>query len=134
MPSCSRRPSSSAAPRARPAAARLHARRAQGDQGYPWPGNIRELENRINGAVIMAEGKYIAVDDLGLPAWRARDLDWLNLRVARQRAESEAIRQALALSGGNISRTAELLGITRPTLYDLLEKNSINVPERAAEG
>jgi len=104
-------------------------------QSYPWPGNIRELENRINGAVIMTEGKYIGVDDLGFPdGGTARGGEFLNLRVARQRAESEAIRQALAVSGGNLSRAAELLGITRPTLYDLLEKNEIAVPERAAEG
>jgi two-component system, NtrC family, response regulator len=101
--------------------------------GYPWPGNIRELENRVNGAVIMTEGKYVSVDDLGLPSGGGSDLSWLNLRVARQRAESEAIRQALALSGNNISRTAELLGITRPTLYDLLDKNQITVPERTAD-
>jgi len=104
-------------------------------QTYPWPGNIRELENRINGAVIMAEGKYIGVDDLGLPDnGTVRGGEFLNLRVARQRAESEAIRQALAVSGCNLSRAAELLGITRPTLYDLLEKNEIAVPERTAEG
>jgi two-component system NtrC family response regulator len=102
-------------------------------QTYPWPGNIRELENRISGAVIMAEGKQITVEDLGLPL-RADDVAWLNLREVRQRAERDAIRQALAVSGGNLSRTAELLGITRPTLYDLLEKNQIAVPERAAEG
>jgi two-component system NtrC family response regulator len=102
-------------------------------QAYPWPGNIRELENRINGAVIMAEGKYIGADDLGLPM-DAPDLEWLNLRSARQRAESGAIRQALAVASGNLSRAAELLGITRPTLYDLLDKNGITVPERAAEG
>jgi two-component system, NtrC family, response regulator len=102
-------------------------------QAYPWPGNIRELENRINGAVIMAEGKYIGADDLGLSAGTA-DMEWLNLRSARQRAESDAIRQALAVAGGNLSKAAELLGITRPTLYDLLDKNGINVPERAAEG
>jgi two-component system NtrC family response regulator len=104
-------------------------------QVYPWPGNIRELENRISGAVIMAEGKYISVDELGLPSDSgAPPGEFLNLRAARQRAESEAIRQALAVSGGNLSRSAELLGITRPTLYDLLEKNGIAVPERAAEG
>ena len=104
-------------------------------QAYPWPGNIRELENRINGAVIMAEGKYIGVEDLGLPAKDGdRNHEFLNLRVARQRAETEAIRQALAVSAGNLSRAAELLGITRPTLYDLLEKNDIAVPERTAEG
>jgi two-component system NtrC family response regulator len=83
--------------------------------------------------VIMTEGKYVSVEDLGLPADGGSDMAWLNLRIARQRAESEAIRQALAIAGGNISRTAELLGITRPTLYDLLEKNQILVPERNAE-
>ena len=103
-------------------------------ESYAWPGNIRELENRVNGAVIMTEGKYVSVEDLGLPSGGGADLAWLNLRVARQRAESEAIRQALALSSYNISRTAELLGITRPTLYDLLEKNAIVVPERTTEG
>jgi two-component system NtrC family response regulator len=102
-------------------------------QTYPWPGNIRELENRISGAVIMAEGKHITVEDLGLPT-RGEDVTWLNLREVRQRAERDAIRQALAVSAGNLSRTAELLGITRPTLYDLLDKNQIAVPERAAEG
>jgi two-component system NtrC family response regulator len=104
-------------------------------QAYPWPGNIRELENRINGAVIMAEGKYISLEDLGLPAGgEAAGAEFLNLRSARQRAETEAIRQALAVAAGNLSRAAELLGITRPTLYDLLDKNDIAVPERAAEG
>jgi two-component system NtrC family response regulator len=102
-------------------------------QTYPWPGNIRELENRISGAVIMAEGKHITVEDLGLPT-QGEDVTWLNLREVRQRAERDAIRQALAVSGANLSRTAELLGITRPTLYDLLEKNQIAVPDRAAEG
>jgi two-component system NtrC family response regulator len=122
--------------------AREHSRNVRGFtpealraiESYPWPGNIRELENRINGAVIMTEGKYVSVDDLGLPALDGGDMAWLNLRVARQRAETEAIRQALALSNNNISRTAELLGVTRPTLYDLLQKNSIEVLERGTEG
>jgi len=103
-------------------------------QAYPWPGNIRELENKVNSAVIMAEGKYIGIKELELAEVAGRGVDWLNLRAVRQRAESDAIRQALALSHGNLSRAAELLGITRPTLYDLLEKNSINVADRAAEG
>ena len=55
-------------------------------------------------------------------------------RVDQLRAESDAIRQALAVAAGNLSRAAELLGITRPTLYDLVEKNGITVPDRAAEG
>ncbi len=121
--------------------AREHSRNVRGFapealkaiEGYPWPGNIRELENRINGAVIMTDGKYVSVEDLGLPAIEGGETGWLNLRVARQRAEAEAIRQSLALSGNNISRTAELLGVTRPTLYDLLEKNAIVVPERTGE-
>ncbi len=66
-------------------------------QDYPWPGNIRELENRINGAVIMAEGKQVTVADLGLADGGA-DTECLNLRTARQRAESQAIRRALALA------------------------------------
>jgi two-component system NtrC family response regulator len=106
----------------------------QAIRAYPWPGNIRELENRVNGAVIMTEGKYVTVEDLGLPAEGEADLEWLNLRVARARAEKEAITQALAITGFNLSRTAELLGITRPTLYDLLGKNGIAVPEKTAEG
>jgi two-component system NtrC family response regulator len=101
-------------------------------QAYSWPGNIRELENRVNGAVIMTEGKYVSEADLGLPGETGSDLSWLNLRLARQRAEQEAIRQALAVAGWNLSRAAELLGITRPTLYDLLEKNEISVPERTS--
>jgi two-component system, NtrC family, response regulator len=102
-------------------------------QSYPWPGNIRELENRISGAVIMAEGKYVSVEDLGLPL-AGSDLDWLNLREVRQRAEKEAVSQALALSGSNLSRTAELLGITRPTLYDLLAKFDLRASEAGATG
>jgi two-component system NtrC family response regulator len=105
----------------------------KGIEGYPWPGNIRELENRVNGAVIMTDGKYVSVEELGLPGDGGSDMSWLNLRAARQLAESEAIRQALALSGNNISRTAELLGITRPTLYDLMDKNQIIVPERTPD-
>ena len=100
-------------------------------ESYPWPGNIRELENRISGAVIMAEGKYVGVEDLGLPLPDS-NLDWLNLREVRQRAEREAVKQALALSGSNLSRTAELLGITRPTLYDLLEKFDLRPTEASA--
>jgi two-component system NtrC family response regulator len=121
--------------------AREHSRNVRGFapealkaiEGYPWPGNIRELENRINGAVIMTEGKYVSVEDLGLPGLEGGEMTWLNLRLARQRAEAEAIRQALAVTGNNVSRTAELLGVTRPTLYDLLEKNQIVVPERTIE-
>jgi two-component system NtrC family response regulator len=116
--------------------ARRHARSLRGFapdairalQDYRWPGNIRELENKINGAVIMAEGRHVTAADLGLSDG-AGETEYLNLRVARQRAECQAIRRALAISAGNLSRAAELLGITRPTLYDLMEKNSLSAAD-----
>ncbi len=88
---------------------------------YPWPGNVRELENRVNAAAIMAEGKLVSAEDLTLEEPGA-EATILTLREVRQRAESEAIHRALAISGGNLSRAAELLGVSRPTLYDLLER------------
>ena len=91
---------------------------------YAWPGNVRELENRIKGAVIMAEGKQVDAADLGLADHTTGESP-LNLREVRQIAETRAIREALVRTSGNISRAAELLGITRPTLYDLLGKYSI---------
>ncbi len=94
-----------------------------GIQNYHWPGNVRELENKIKGAVIMAEGKQITASDLGLA-----DVDIappnLNLRVVRRHAETQAIKRAMVYASGNISRAAKLLGITRPTLYDLLENTT----------
>ena len=91
---------------------------------YAWPGNVRELGNRVNAAAIMAEGAMITAADLALePA--AGDAAMLSLREVRQRAESAAVERALALAGGNISKAAELLGVTRPTLYDLMERTSI---------
>jgi two-component system, NtrC family, response regulator len=94
-------------------------------QAHTWPGNVRELENRIKGAVIMAEGVVVTAGDLGLKD-PGEDPEYLNLRVARQRAEVQAARQALAVARGNLSRAAELLGVTRPTLYDLIERHHID--------
>lgn len=94
-------------------------------QAHSWPGNVRELENRIKGAVIMAEGAVVSAKDLDLRD-PGDDPEYLNLRVARQRAEIQAVRQALAVTKGNLSRAAEMLGVTRPTLYDLLEKYGID--------
>jgi two-component system NtrC family response regulator len=93
-------------------------------QAHRWPGNVRELENRIKGAVIMGEGAVVTAADLGLQD-PGDDPEYLNLRVARRQAEAQAVRQALAVGRGNVSRAAELLGVTRPTLYDLLEKYCI---------
>ncbi|MGH8309040.1 MAG: PEP-CTERM-box response regulator transcription factor [Steroidobacteraceae bacterium] len=97
-------------------------------QAHRWPGNVRELENRIKGAVIMAEGAVVTANDLGLQD-PGDDPEYLNLRVARQRAEAQAVRQALAMARGNLSRASELLGVTRPTLYDLLEKHHIEASQ-----
>jgi two-component system, NtrC family, response regulator len=90
---------------------------------YSWPGNVREMENKIKAAVIMAEGKFVTARDLGLVINSTPPS--LNLRVVRQKAETLAIRQALTRTGGNVSKAAEVLGITRPTLYDLLQKYEI---------
>ncbi len=88
-------------------------------EAYDWPGNIRELENKIKRAVIMSESRNIDNEDLGLSDELALSI---NLRSARQKAEINAINTALSIADGNISAGAKLLGITRPTLYDLLKK------------
>ena len=95
-------------------------------EAYSWPGNVRELENKIKGAVIMADGKQVTAADLGLDGTEGKDGMSLNLREVRQRAESKAIRIALMKNFGNISRAAEQLGVTRPTLYDLLSKYGLS--------
>jgi len=95
-------------------------------EAYSWPGNVRELENKIKGAVIMADGKQVTAADLGLDGVQERSEASLNLREVRQHAESKAIRIALMKNFGNISRAAEQLGVTRPTLYDLLNKYGLS--------
>jgi two-component system NtrC family response regulator len=97
-------------------------------QAHQWPGNVRELENRIKAAVIMAEGSVVTCADLNLHDPDA-DPEHLNLRIARHKAEVQATRQALAVAGGNLSRAAEILGITRPTLYDLLARHHIDATQ-----
>lgn len=87
---------------------------------WPWPGNVRELENRVKRAVIMAEGQRLTAADLELAA--APDDGALTLKAVREAADRQAIRRALARSDGNISLTARLLGISRPTLYDLMKQ------------
>lgn len=90
---------------------------------HKWPGNIRELQNKLKSAVIMAEGSHIHAGDMDL---LVRDdgpsIDTLNLREVREHAESRAIRNAFLVAEHNMSKTAELLGVTRPTLYSLIDK------------
>ncbi len=93
-------------------------------QAYAWPGNVRELENKVKSAVIMAEGPLVTAADLGLADASGGEL-LFNLKEVRARAERQAILQALALSENNVSRAAELLGVSRPTLYDLMDRYGI---------
>lgn len=88
--------------------------------GWPWPGNVRELENRVKRAVIMADGKLVTTADLDLGG--GDEPEALNIKSAREQSDKRMIRHALARTEGNISNTAKLLGISRPTLYDLLKQ------------
>ncbi|MBB5684427.1 PEP-CTERM-box response regulator transcription factor [Sphingobium boeckii] len=93
---------------------------------WGWPGNVRELENRMKRAVIMADGKMVGAADLDLPSSAPDEGNVINLKAAREGADRKAIRRALARSEGNISNTAKLLGISRPTLYDLLKQYDLH--------
>jgi two-component system NtrC family response regulator len=93
-------------------------------QGYSWPGNVRELENRIKRAVIMAEGNKISPADLELGSQTVRD-EHMNLKMAREALEKEMILKALSKNKDNVTRAAEALGISRPTLYELMDKLEI---------
>jgi two-component system NtrC family response regulator len=91
-------------------------------ENYSWPGNVRELENRVKRAVIMAEHKQINAGDLELDGTSPDELATFNLREIRDRGDRQAIVRALGHVSGKVSQAAELLGISRPTMYDLLRK------------
>ncbi len=93
---------------------------------WRWPGNVRELENRVKRAVIMAEGKLVGAADLDLADTGQAEDNALNLKAAREVADRRVIRHALARCEGNISNTAKLLGVSRPTLYDLLKQYDLH--------
>ena len=92
--------------------------------GWGWPGNVRELENRVKRAVIMADGKRVTAADLDLNG--PVDAVEPTLRAVREAADRGAIRRAMARSDGNISSASRLLGISRPTLYDLLKSYDLH--------
>ncbi|WP_448565093.1 PEP-CTERM-box response regulator transcription factor [Thalassotalea ganghwensis] len=97
-------------------------------KNHRWPGNIRELQNKVKSSVIMAIGTQVTAMDLGFFDHVDQSLELsLNLRQVREEAESLAIQKAYALADGNMSKTAELLGVTRPTLYSLIEKYSLSI-------
>ncbi|WP_371375701.1 PEP-CTERM-box response regulator transcription factor [Thalassotalea aquiviva] len=96
-------------------------------KAHHWPGNIRELQNKVKSAAIMAQTPQVTAIDLGFMTEvnDDRELYDFNLRMVREKAESKAVEQAFALAEGNMSKTAELLGVTRPTLYGLVDKYKI---------
>jgi two-component system, NtrC family, response regulator len=93
---------------------------------HPWPGNVRELENLVKRAVVMIDGPLLSAADLGF-ATVGEEPQSLTIRDARARAEREALQLALAQAGSNLSKAAKLLGISRPTLYDLMQQHQIGL-------
>jgi|TARA_B110000438_G_scaffold303609_1_gene365951 two-component system NtrC family response regulator len=97
-------------------------------KGHKWPGNIRELQNKVKSSVIMTTGTQVTAIDLGFFDNQDKSFELsLNLRVVREQAESIAIQKAYAISEGNMSKAADLLGVTRPTLYSLIEKYELKI-------
>ena len=96
-------------------------------ESHSWPGNVREMENCVRRAVIMADGSQIGVNDLGLQSPSVK-FEPVNLRQARDEAERIAVTKVLGRVGGNIAEAAQLLGISRPTLYDLIKRHGLKQP------
>jgi len=92
---------------------------------YAWPGNVRELENKIKRAVIMADAAQITPEELELDA-SGKEIFPFNLREVRDEADRRAVLRALSYVNGNIAQAAELLGVSRPTLYDIMKKQNIS--------
>lgn len=100
---------------------------------YAWPGNVREMINKVKRATIMADGKRITSKDLELPGSEQPGASHLNLRQVREQAERRAVLQALQTSGFNMTQASRLLGVTRPTLYNLTDKYKIDTSAEASE-
>jgi len=83
------------------------------------------MENRIKGAVVTADQPVVSAEDLGLGDFSGAQLEVITLKAARDLAERDALARALAVAEGNVSRVAELLGVTRPTVYDLMSKHDL---------
>ena len=102
-------------------------------EAHAWPGNVREMENCIRRAIIMTDGSQIGVVDLGLQAVSVRP-EPLNLRQVRDEAERLAVAKALSRVDGNIAEAAQLLGVSRPTLYDLIKRHGLRQPAEMKVG
>jgi two-component system NtrC family response regulator len=91
-------------------------------ESYDWPGNVREMENKVKRAVIMADGNRVTAEELELADPESGTALQLNLREVREAAERAAVQRAMSLFNGNVSQAAEALGVSRPTFYDLMNK------------
>jgi two-component system NtrC family response regulator len=92
-------------------------------ESYDWPGNVRELENKIKRAVVMAEGKRVKPEDLDMVDGGPKQ--GIGLKEAREAIERKLVLSALARNQDNMTKAAEDLGVSRPTLYELMEKLGI---------
>ncbi len=97
----------------------------QAIEAHPWPGNVRELENIVKRAVIMAESNMLDAGDFGFKKQHSDANETLLLRDVRDRAERDAVVRALARANGNVSKAADLLGVSRPTIYDLMNRLAV---------
>jgi len=95
-------------------------------ENYKWPGNVRELENRVKRALVMADEMQITPEDLELADLEI-EVEPFNLREVREEAERKAVVRALSHTDNNVSRTADMLGVTRPTLYNLVRKYKLEI-------
>lgn len=103
---------------------RLSPEAAQTIENYAWPGNIREMENKLRRAVIMSDNTFISLEDLEMSTQSGNTMP-LNLKAVREAAEVAAIKRALHYSDYNVTETSRLLGIARPTLYSLVDKHNL---------
>jgi two-component system NtrC family response regulator len=92
---------------------------------YGWPGNVRELENKLKRAVIMEEGDRITANSLQLQSGEASEETDCDLHRAREKLEIQIAQRALSLHAGNVSKAADAMGVSRPTLYSIMEKHKI---------
>ncbi len=99
---------------------------------YSWPGNVREMINKVKRSIIMADGKRVTANDLELDCDQSFTDTLLNLRQVREVAEKQAIVQALQTSNYNMAHASRLLGVTRPTLYNLTDKYRIETSPEAS--
>jgi two-component system NtrC family response regulator len=96
---------------------------------YSWPGNVRQLENNVRKAVVMADGRTVTAADLGLSEVADRQAPTPTLQEVRKEAERKLVNDVLATTQGNISKTAKILGVSRPTLYMMMRNLGLRAEE-----